>query len=90
MAGIGTYTTSFTLPSGWSPSTAGAYLNIGAAVDTVDIWVNGKAVTGVDENDRNQIDIGPYLQAGSNSLKITVATPLRNAVAVAPATPATP
>jgi hypothetical protein len=89
VAGIGTYTTSFTLPASWSVSTAGAYLNIGAAVDTVDIWVNGKAVSGVDENDRNQIDIGPYLRAGSNTLKITVATPLRNAVAVAPATPAT-
>ena len=88
-AGTGSYTTSFTLPSDWSASTAGAYLNVGAAVDTVDIWVNGKAVPGVDENDRNQVDIGPYLKAGQNDLKITVATPLRNAVAVAPATPAT-
>jgi hypothetical protein len=89
VAGIGTYTTSFTLPATWSKSTAGAYLNVGAAVDTVDIWVNGKAVTAVDQNDRNQVDVGPYLRAGVNSLKITVATPLRNAVAVAPATPAT-
>jgi hypothetical protein len=89
VAGIGTYTTSFTLPADWSTSTAGAYLNVGAAVDTVDIWVNDKRVSGVDENDRNQVDIGPYLQGGANTLKITVATPLRNAVAVAPATPAT-
>jgi hypothetical protein len=89
VAGIGTYTTSFTIPSGWSVSTAGAYLNIGAAVDTVDIWVNGKAVSAVDQNDRNQVDIGPYLRPGKNDLKISVATPLRNAVAVAPATPAT-
>ena len=89
VAGIGTYTTSFSLPVGWSAQTAGAYLNVGAAIDTVDIWVNGKAVTGVDENDRNQVDIGPYLQVGTNELKISVATPLRNAVTVAPATPAT-
>ncbi len=89
VAGIGTYTTSFTLPANWSRTTAGAYLNVGAAVDTVDVWVNGKAVSSVDENDRNQVDIGPYLQAGSNDLKISVATPLRNAVAIAPATPAT-
>lgn len=89
VAGVGSYTTTFTLPSDWSTSTAGAYLNVGAAVDTVDIWVNGKAVSTVDENDRNQVDIGPYLQAGSNTLKISVATPLRNAVAVAPATPDT-
>ena len=89
VAGIGTYATSFTLAAGWSTAKAGAYLNIGAAVDTVNIWVNGKAVAGVDENDRNQVDIGPYLRPGSNDLKITVATPLRNAVAVAPATPAT-
>jgi hypothetical protein len=88
VAGIGSYTTSFALPATWSAASAGAYLNIGAAVDTVDIWVNGKAVA-VNENDRNQIDIGPYLQAGSNTLKITVATPLRNAVTVAPATPGT-
>ncbi len=89
VAGIGAYTTSFSLPADWSTKTGGAYLNIGAAIDTVDIWVNGKAVAGVDENDRNQVDIGPYLQPGTNQLKISVATPLRNAVAVAPATPAT-
>ena len=89
MAGTGTYTTTFTLPGGWSRAIAGAYLNIGAAVDTVDIWVNDKRVTGVDQNDRNQVDIGPYLTPGTNTLRITVATPLRNAVAVAPATPAT-
>jgi len=89
VAGIGTYTTTFDLPSDWSASSEGVYLNVGAADDTVDIWVNGTQVTGVDENDRNQVDIGPYLQGGTNSLKITVATPLRNAVAVASATPAT-
>ncbi|HEX5193166.1 MAG TPA: hypothetical protein VFW09_10210 [Solirubrobacteraceae bacterium] len=89
VAGIGSYTTSFALPSNWSRTSAGAYLNIGAAVDTVDIWANGRKVAGVDENDRNQIDIGPYLRPGDNQLRISVATPLRNAVAVAPATPAT-
>src|SRR5262245_25078347 len=89
VAGIGRYPTSFTLPTNWSPSAAGAYLNVGAAVDTVSIWVNGKVVSGVDQNDRNQVDIGAYLRPGSNQLKISVATPLRNAVAVAPATPAT-
>jgi hypothetical protein len=88
-AGVGTYTTTFTLPGGWSKATAGAYLNVGAAVDTVDIWVNDKRVTGVDQNDRNQVDVRRYLIPGTNTLKITVATPLRNAVAVAPATPAT-
>jgi hypothetical protein len=87
--GIGTYTTSFSLPGSWSAGSDGAYLNIGVAVDTVDIWVNGKAVTGVDQNDRNQIDLGPYLRGGVNTLKIAAATPLRNAVAVAPAVPAT-
>ncbi len=87
-AGIGTYSTTFTLPAGWSPSNAGAYLNVGVAVDTVDIWVNGTPVSGVDQNDRNQVDIGPWLQAGTNTLTITVATPLRNAVAIAPTTPA--
>ena len=89
VAGIGTYRTTFTLPSGWSKRTAGAYLNVGAAVDTVDIWVNGRRVTGLDQEDRNLVDVGRYLRAGTNTLKITVATPLRNAVAVAPATPAT-
>jgi hypothetical protein len=89
VAGIGSYTTSFTLPADWSTSTMGAYLNVGAAIDTVDIWVNSTQLSGVDENDRNQIDVGPYLQAGANTLKISFATPLRNAVAVAPATPET-
>ncbi len=51
--------------------------------------IERKAITGVNENDRNQVDIGPYLRTGSNDLRISVATPLRTAVAVAPATPAT-
>jgi hypothetical protein len=89
VAGIGTYTTTFTLPSGWLNARAGAYLNVGVAVDTVDSWVNGRRVTGVDQEDRNLLDIGRYLIPGTNTLKIRVATPLRNAVAVAPATPAT-
>jgi|GEM_PF-4120089 len=89
VAGIGVYSSSFTLPDGWSTAAGGLYLNVGAAVDTVDVWVNDKLVTGLDENDRNQIDIGPWLQGGTNTLTISVATPLRNAVAVAPATPAT-
>jgi hypothetical protein len=68
VAGIGTCTTTFTLPGGWSRATAGAYLSIGAAVDTVDIWVNDKRVTGVDQNDRNQVDIGGiWLRAPTRS-----------------------
>ena len=59
------------------------------AVDTVQITVNGRTVSGIDQNDRNEIDLGPYLQAGTNTMTVQVATPLRNAVAVAPATPAT-
>ena len=89
VAGIGIYSTSFTLPSSWTPGTDGAYLNVGVAVDTVQITVNGRTVSGIDQNDRNEIDLGPYLQAGTNTMTVQVATPLRNAVAVAPATPAT-
>ncbi len=87
-AGIGVYSTTFNLPPTWSTAAGGFYLNVGSAVDTVDVWVNNQPVP-VDENDRNQIDIGPWLVAGNNTLTISVATPLRNAVAVAPATPAT-
>jgi hypothetical protein len=89
VAGVGTYATSFSLPSGWSTRSAGAFLNIGVAVDTVDIQINGTPVSGIDQNDRNQIDVGPYLRAGTNTLRINVATPLQNAVDVAPAVPAT-
>ncbi len=89
VAGIGTYTSSLRLPSRWSSHSAGAFLNIGVAVDTVDIQINGRPVTGIDQNDRNQIDVGHYLRAGTNTITISVATPLQNAVDVAPAVPAT-
>ena len=89
VGGIGTYTTSFDLLSTWRTGSDGAYLNLGVAVDTVQITVNGRDVTGIDQNDRNEIDLGPYLRPGLNAMKVQVAIPLRNAVAVAPATPAT-
>ena len=89
VAGIGTYTTSVDLPVSWRRGADGAYLNLGVAVDTVQITVNGRTVMGIDQNDRNEIDLGRYLRPGPNTLKVQVETPLRNAVAVAPAAPAT-
>jgi hypothetical protein len=37
-------------------------------------------VTGIDQNDRNQIDVGRYLRPGTNTIEITTATPLQNPV----------
>lgn len=77
-SGIGTYTTVVTLPSTWSPND-GAYLALGAVLDTATVTVNGAAVT-VNQSDRGQIDLGKTLHAGENTIVVRVATTLFNAV----------
>ena len=47
----------FSLAVGWTRGAVGAHLNLGVRVYTVQITVDGKTLTGIDQNDRNQIDL---------------------------------
>ncbi|WGL51429.1 glycosyl hydrolase [Nocardioides sp. BP30] len=77
-SGIGTYTTTVTLPSTWSPSD-GAYVALGDVLDTATVTVNGADVV-VNQADRGRIDLGTALHPGSNTLTVRVATTMFNAV----------
>jgi alpha-L-rhamnosidase len=78
-SGIGTYTASVVMPAGWTKRN-GAYLDLGKAVDTVRVEVNGHAVSGIDQSNVNRIDLGGLLRPGSNTVTVTVSTTLYNAV----------
>jgi hypothetical protein len=79
VAGVGTYTSSFTLPPEWTVSD-GATLDLGQVIDTFRITVNGEEVEPSSYQDTAGIDIGPRLRPGLNHISVRVATPLRNAV----------
>ncbi len=81
-AGIGTYRTTVTLDRGWRQG-QGAYLDLGSAVDTARVTVNGKALPPIDQSFKNNIDIGPYLRRGTNTIEVRVATPMFNRVGTA-------
>jgi hypothetical protein len=74
-SGVGTYTTTVNLPSGWDGS-YGAYLSLGRVTDTFTLTVNGQPV-GVNEVDP-VVDVGPYLHADANTIVIRVATTFNN------------
>jgi hypothetical protein len=78
-SGVGAYTTTVTLPNDWT-SRNGAYLDLGKAVDTVRVEVNGQAVDGIDQSDISRIDLGRRLHPGANTITVTVSTTLYNAV----------
>lgn len=77
-SGIGTYTTTFDLPSTWTPS-HGATISLGQVTDTVTLKVNGQAVA-VNQLDATA-DLGSALHAGTNELEVVVATTLQNRLA---------
>ncbi|WP_433190230.1 glycosyl hydrolase [Actinoallomurus sp. CA-150999] len=82
VAGVGTYTTRVRLGT----LGHGAYLDLGAVVDTCRVSVNGHALPPLDSLDVGHVDIGRYLRPGDNTITVRVATPLINAVRVAPGT----
>jgi hypothetical protein len=77
-SGIGTYTTTVTLPSTWAASD-GAYLSLGDVLDSATVTVNGVEVP-VNQADRGRIDLGKTLKAGENTIEVRVATTMFNAV----------
>jgi len=85
ISGIGSYATTFTLDEGWDDG-RGAFLDLGSATDSVSVIVNGNKLPPVNQQDLHLIDIGPYLEAGENTMTVVVATTLINAVRIAPGT----
>jgi hypothetical protein len=74
-SGIGTYTTSFTMPKGWNEG-VGAYLNLGIVNFAYKLKINGKEVKVSQINTLS--DIGPYVKSGTNTVEVEVATTLNN------------
>ncbi|MCW5951149.1 MAG: hypothetical protein KIT69_02680 [Propionibacteriaceae bacterium] len=77
VAGVGTYSTTFTLPTTWGDSN-GAYLKIGSTGGALaEVYVNGTRIKGYDFVS-GQVDVSSALKPGTNALEIKVASPLRN------------
>lgn len=85
VSGIGTYTTQVQLGPDWAGMRT-AYLDLGKAVDTVRVSVNGHELPPIDQQDLAHVDVGPYLHPGPNTIAVRVASTLLNAVRVAPGT----
>ncbi|WP_029137658.1 glycosyl hydrolase [Nakamurella lactea] len=85
VSGIGTYTSTFTVGSSWQ-GVRRSYLDLGSAVDTVRVAVNGTQLDPVDLQDLHHIDIGDRIRPGRNTVTVRVASTLLNAVRVAPGT----
>ncbi len=77
-SGVGTYTTTVTLPASYDPSSS-VTLSLGQVVDTVQVTVNDVVVP-IDQL-AVTADIGRQLVPGANTLKIRVATTLNNRLA---------
>lgn len=75
-SGIGTYTTTFSLPSSWNNGKFGADLDLGQVTDTFTLKVNGTVVP-IDQI-TGHVELGSFLKAGKNTLEVTVATTLNN------------
>ncbi len=85
VSGVGTYSTTFTLDDGWDGVRA-AQLELGAAVDTVTVTLNGTRLPVRSPQDLRHLDVGRELRPGVNTLTVRVASTLINAVRVAPGT----
>lgn len=77
VSGIGTYTTTFTLPEGWTDAN-GAYLQIGSTNGSIAlIYVNGELASGIDTRTL-RVDISDQLVEGENTIEVKLATTLTN------------
>jgi hypothetical protein len=77
VSGVGTYSTTFSLPRTWNASN-GSYLNIESTGGALaQIWVNGHKITGYDFV-AGRVDVSSALNAGNNTVRIQVASSLRN------------
>ena len=75
--GVGTYRTSVTLDAGWDEDVAGVWLDLGEVEDSIQVSVNGQAVSG-DCVALRPLDVTAYLRTGENEIEIELATTLGN------------
>lgn len=78
-AGIGRYTTVFTLEKGWEQG-VGAILDLGRVQDSFQVEINGHKLQGCNRY-TSRVDLGRYLKAGENTLTVEVGTTLVNKLA---------
>ncbi|TYL46229.1 hypothetical protein FXB39_13785 [Nocardioides sp. BGMRC 2183] len=78
VSGVGTYTTTVKLGRDWNGK-RGAYLDLGGVTTTYQVVVNGERVRSADQLDA-RVDIGDHLRRGANTITVTVASMLGNAV----------
>jgi hypothetical protein len=76
VSGIGTYTTTVTLPQTWKQGT-GARLGLGQVTDSFSLTVNGARIPSPNQLNATA-DIGSYLHAGRNTVTVRVSTTLIN------------
>ncbi len=78
-AGTGTYEGTFTIPADWFGADRGVELDLGHVAGTARIQVNGQNVADLVGESR-RVDVTPQLRPGANTLRVVVASVLRNAV----------
>ncbi|ENH75763.1 hypothetical protein FOC1_g10003928 [Fusarium oxysporum f. sp. cubense race 1] len=78
VSGVGTYTATFQVPRVTSKDSI-AVLQLGPVLNTIRAWVNEKQLPAIDIYDA-QIDVSDYLVAGTNTIRVEVASTLFNAV----------
>lgn len=79
VAGTGSYSRQFSLPSGWTPDN-GAYLQLAHGQDmVVAVSVNGHALPTIDQFS-DQLDLGGYLTPGPNTITVRIDTTLNNRI----------
>ena len=77
VSGTVTYTKTFTLPEGWDNGTAVEAAFTYNRDEVVKVEVNGTDI-GIVSNITDKADISDYLQAGDNTIAVTIATTLLN------------
>jgi hypothetical protein len=77
VSGTGTYTTTLTLPHGWTAGDRGTYLDLGSVGGAMQAYVNGTRVA-PDVTPQRRYDISALLHPGANELEVVVTTMLKN------------
>jgi hypothetical protein len=91
-SGTGTYTTTLDLPANWMAPDRGMQLDLGTTWGSVQVFVNGHLATPTATTDQQydaawlttpptmrHIDVTSLLRAGTNQIRVVLATTLKNA-----------
>ncbi len=85
-AGTGTYTTTLQVPSDWVGPARGAVLELGRVGGAMQVFLNDRLVA-ADVTPTRRLDVSALLRPGDNTLRIVVATTLKNALVGQPTQP---